>query len=89
MDKIYKDAKDLNVGSFIVYANTENNKLYKDDDLTVEVPVAIAADAFKKNKLLVVAGDVCYLAVKLEDNKVTVIDVESSVVTAKVFTAAE
>lgn len=88
MDKIYQDAKDKNVASFVVYGKAADGKLYKDADYNVEAPLAIVADAFKKRNLLILVGDVAYVPVKLDDNEVTVLDVENSVVTAKVFTAA-
>lgn len=89
MEKIFQDAKDLNVSAVVVYGKAADSKLYKDADYTEEATLKVVADAFKKSILLVVVGDVFYKPVKLEDNEVTVLDVASSVVSASVFTAAE
>lgn len=88
MDRLFQDAKDLNVSAVIAYGKAEDSKLYVDEDLTVEAKADLVADAFKRNVLVVVVGDVAYKPVKLDDNAVTVIDVASGVVTATAFTAA-
>ena len=89
MEKIFQDAKDVNVSAVIVYGKVSDGKLYKDEDLTEEAALKVVGDAFKKGILLVVVDDVFYKPVKLDDDEVTVIDVSSGTVTASVFAAAE
>lgn len=88
MDRLFQDAKDLNVSAVIAYGKAEDSKLYVDEDLTIEANANLVADAFKRNVLVIVVGDVVYKPVKLDDNAVTVIDVASGTVTATTFTAA-
>lgn len=89
MKRRYFDSKDLNIASYVVFGKADDGKLYTDAALTTQAAAAEVADAFVKNLLTVVVGDVVYKPVKLDGAKVTVIDVESSVVTATEFAAAE
>lgn len=89
MKRRYFDSKDLNIASYVVFGKTDDGKLYTDAALTTQASATEVADAFVKNLLTVVVGDVVYKPVKLDGAKVTVIDVESSIVTATEFEAAE
>lgn len=89
MKRRYFDSKDLNIASYVVFGKADDGKLYTDAALTTQAAAAEVADAFVKNLLTVVVGDVVYKPVKLDGAKVTVINVESSVVTATEFAAAE
>lgn len=87
MEKIFQDAKDLNVAARIVYGKTADGKLYLDADLTEQAPAAAVAEAFNKNVLVVKVGDASFKPVKFDDDTVTVIDVSSGTVTAVAFEA--
>ena len=89
MKRAYFDSKDLNIATFIVYGKADDGKLYIDDAFTTKASAADVADAFLKNLLTVVVGDVVYKPVKLDGAVVTVIDVENSIVSALEFAAAE
>lgn len=87
MEKVYQDAKDLNVAARVVYGKTDNGKLYLDADFTEQAPAAAVAEAFDKNVLVVKVGDASFKPVKFDTDTVTVIDVSSGIVTAVEFEA--
>lgn len=87
MEKVYQDAKDLNVAARVVYGKAADGKLYLDAELTEQAPAAAVAEAFDKNVLVVKVGDVSFKPVKFDTDTVTVVDVSSGTVTAVEFEA--
>lgn len=87
MQKIFDDAKDKNVGAFVVYGKAEDSKIYYEAAFTNQVKQADVEDAFKKGRLLVAISDgddgFNYLApFALAANKVTTASVVSTTLTA-------
>lgn len=70
--KVFDDARDKNVGSYIVYGDTTDNKLYY--DLTATTPVQVTQadveDAFNKGRLVVVTSAGAYASIAVVGNKV-------------------
>ena len=92
MQKIFDDAKDKNVGAFVVYGKAADNKIYYEAAFTTQAKQADVEDAFKKGRLLVAVPDGSdgfnYLApFALEANVVTTASVVSSTLTAAKWTA--
>ena len=85
MKRMYFDANDKNIATFVVYGDTETDKLYTDTAKTVEATTAEVEDAFMKNLLTVVVGDDTFKPVKYSGGVVTVVDYASSAVTALEF----
>ena len=65
MERLYNDAKDEHVATYVAYGKAADSKLYYDADYTTQVTQADAAEAFSKGRLLVVtaAGKVAALGV--------------------------
>lgn len=52
MDKIYQDAKDLNVATVIIYKKSAQTKAYADAACTVQLTTAELKDAFIKGAVI-------------------------------------
>lgn len=78
MNKIFEQSKDLHVANYVVYGKAADKKLYIDAAFTTQADEADVADAFTKGRLLVAVGDVSYVPVAMEDEKVTIITVTGS-----------
>lgn len=90
MKKIFDDAKDKNVATFVVYGDTTDNKLYltATGDNKVQVKQVELEDAFNKRRLLIVVGDATFVPVSIAANKVKTIDVVSNAVSLIEWAAA-
>lgn len=90
MKKIFDDAKDKNVATFVVYGDTTDNKLYltATGATKVQVTQAELEDAFNKRRLLIVVGDATFVPVSIAANKVKTIDVVSEAVALVEWAAA-
>lgn len=90
MKKIFDDAKDKNVATFVVYGDTTDNKLYltATGATKVQVKQAELEDAFNKRRLLIVVGDATFVPVSIAANKVKTIDIVSEAVALVEWTAA-
>lgn len=82
MKVIYQDSKDLHILSVVAYGNDEDNKLYNDAEFTAQMTAADAKEAFSKNLLIVKMDDKVFKPVAFIDNKVVVLDLVSSSVSA-------
>lgn len=80
MDKIFQDAKDKNVESYVVYGKAADHKLYTDSTYTAanKATQAEVEDAFRKGMLLIKVGDVYCKPVALTANKVYTATLEGS-----------
>ena len=92
MQKIFDDAKDKNVGAFVVYGKAADSKIYYEAAFTTQAKQADVEDAFLKGRLLVAVPDgndgFNYLApFALAANKVTTASVVSTTLTAVEWTA--
>lgn len=89
MKKVYDDAKDKNVASYIVYGDSTDNKLYHEATGTTKTQVTEAElnDLFTKRRLIIVSGDVAYSPVKVKDNVATCIDINSDAIVKVEFEA--
>lgn len=85
MKRLYFDANDKNIATYVVYGDTETDKLYTDAAKTVEASAAKVEDAFMKNLLTVVVGDDTFKPVKFSGGVITVIDYASSAVAVLEF----
>ncbi len=87
MEMIFQDAKDKYVTAVVVFGNAEDNKLYIDAEFETQVDQAIVEDAFNKNVLMVKVDDASFRPVKVDANKVLVVDFVSNAVKATEFLA--
>jgi hypothetical protein len=55
MEKVFQDAKDLNLCNLVAYGN--DGKLYADADHADQLTADVAKEAFEKNLLIVKVGD--------------------------------
>lgn len=53
MDRIWNDAKDMNVANFVVYGKAADSKLYYESSYTTQVKTADAEEAFEKGRLVI------------------------------------
>lgn len=65
MNRIYEDAKDLNIRKFVVYGKTADKKLYYEPEYTTQVEQADAEDAFKKGMLLIIDGSITLMPISM------------------------
>lgn len=89
MKKVYDDANDKNVASYIVYGDSTDNKLYHESTGSTKTQVTEAElnDLFTKRRLIIVSGDVVYSPVKVEGNVATCINVSSDTIVKVEFEA--
>lgn len=87
MEMIFQDAKDKYVTAVVVFGNAEDNKLYIDAEFETQVDQAIIEDAFNKNVLMVKVDGASFRPVKVDANKVLVVDFVSNAVKATEFLA--
>jgi hypothetical protein len=81
MKKIFKDAKDKNVGKYVVYGDSTDNKLYYTTDENKEqVTEEDLNDAFVRGGLVIVVGDATFVPVSVEANVAKTVDTVSSAV---------
>lgn len=86
MNKIFQDAKDKNVKSFVVFGKAADHKLYTDSTYTAanKATQAEVEDAFWKGMLLIKIGDIYCKPVALDGNKVYTATLEGSPAAATV-----
>lgn len=87
MEKVFQDAKDLNLCSLIAYGN--DDKLYADADFTDQLGVAAAKEAFEKNLLIIKAGDDAFKPVAVVGLNVVCIDLGAGDIATAVKFAAK
>lgn len=89
MKKVYDDANDKNVASYIVYGDSTDNKLYHESTGSAKTQVTEAEliDIFTKRRLIIVSGDVAFSPVKVEGNVATCVNVSSDTIVKVEFEA--
>lgn len=80
MVKVFQDAKDKNIKSFVVYGKAADHKLYTDSTYTAakKATQAEVEDSFLKGMLLIKIGDIYCKPVALDGNKVYTATLEGS-----------
>ena len=87
MERIYDQAKDVHVATYVLYAKTADKKLYLESSYTTQVTKAELEDAFKKGRLLVFDGTTYRVAVSMSGGKVKTVGTGSSAVELTEFAA--
>lgn len=88
MEKIFQDAKDLNLCNLVAYGN--DGKLYADADHADQLTADVAKEAFEKNLLIVKVDKNVFKPVAFIDGDIVCIDLGTGdVVTAVKFTTLE
>lgn len=80
MERIYDQAKDVNVATYVLYAKTADKKLYLEPSYTTKVSKAELEDAFKKGRLLIFDGTNYLVAISMHGGKVKTIGMGASAV---------
>ena len=80
MERIYDQAKDVHVASYVLYAKTADKKLYLEPSYTTKVSKAELEDAFKKGRLLIFDGTNYLVAISMHGGKVKTIGMGASAV---------
>ena len=86
MGKIFQDADDKNVKSYVFYGKAADHKIYRDAAYTAaeKATAAEVEDAFKKGMLVVIVGDAMFKPVSMSGNKVYTASLEGSPAAATV-----
>ena len=79
MERIYDQAKDVHVATYVLYAKTADKKLYL-DSYTTQVTKAELEDAFKKGRLLIFDGTNYLVAISMAGGKVKTVGMGASAV---------
>lgn len=79
MMKIFDQARDKNVATYLFYGKTADKKLYYESDYKTQVTQTDLQDAFKKGRLLVIDGTTYLAAISLAANKVSTVTKATSV----------
>lgn len=88
MEKIYDDAKDKNVATFVVYGKAADSKLYYSTAEDAEqVTQEDLTDAFLKGRIVIKVGTKVFAAVSISANKAYTVDTVSSAVALVEWTA--
>lgn len=88
MEKVFQDAKDLNLCNLVAYGN--DGKLYADADHADQLTADVAKEAFEKNLLIVKVDENVFKPVAFIDGDIVCIDLGTGdVVTAVKFTTLE
>lgn len=88
MEKVFQDAKDLNLCNLVAYGN--DGKLYADSDHADQLTADVAKEAFEKNLLIVKVDEDVFKPVAFIDGNVVCIDLGTGdVVTAVKFATLE
>lgn len=80
MERIYDQAKDVHVATYVLYAKTADKKLYLEPSYTTRVSKAELEDAFKKGRLLVFDGTNYLVAISMHGGKVKTVGMGASAV---------
>ena len=80
MVRIYDQAKDVNVATYVLYAKTADKKLYLEPSYTTKVSKAELEDAFKKGRLLVFDGTNYLVAISMHGGKIKTVGMGASAV---------
>lgn len=80
MERIYDQAKDVHVATYILYGKTADKKLYLESSYTTQVTKDALEDAFKKGRLLVFDGTNYLTAISLANGKVKTVGMGTSAV---------
>ena len=80
MERIYDQAKDVHVATYVLYAKTADKKLYRESSYTTQVTKAELEDAFKKGRLLVFDGTNYLVAISMANGKVKTVGMGASAV---------
>ena len=88
MERVFDDANDKNVASYVVYGNASDSKLY---DSTAEDAKQITqeelANFFAKGRLIVKVSTASYAVVKVAANKAYTVDLISGTVSVTEWSA--
>ena len=81
MERVFDDANDKNVASYVIYGNSTDSKLYyTSGDGAVQVSEADLADIFAKGRVIVKSGTASFAVVKVTGNKAYTVDEVSSAI---------
>lgn len=80
MERIYDQAKDVHVATYVLYAKTADKKLYLEPSYTTKVSKAELEDAFKKGRLLIFDGTNYLVAISMHGGKVKTVGMGASAV---------
>ena len=80
MERIYDQAKDIHVATYVLYAKTADKKLYLESSYTTQVTKAELEDAFKKGRLLIFDGTNYLVAISMAGGKVKTVGMGASAV---------
>lgn len=69
MDRVYQNAKDKNVETYILYGKAADGKIYYESTYTTQATQEDMLYAFKRGMLLVNDNGTLKLAVEAKDNK--------------------
>ena len=88
IERIYDDAKDKNVASFVIYGKASDSKLYYSTaEDAAQVTEADLADIFSKGRAIVKVGTKAFAVVKVDGNKAFTVDEVSNAVALVQWTA--
>lgn len=80
MNRIYLDAKDKYVGNYVLYGNSEDNKLYYESAHEHQVTEADLVDAFMKGALVIAVGAEYFAPVSISANTVNTVGAGATLV---------
>lgn len=88
MERVFDDANDKNVASYVVYGKSSDKKLYYTTAENAEqVTEADLANFFSKGRLIVKVSTASYAVVKVSANKAYTVDEVSSAIALVEWTA--
>lgn len=70
MERLYNDAKDEHVATYVVYGKAADSKIYYDAEYTTQVNKVDAEDAFLKGRLVVKTASGASVALGVTSTKV-------------------
>lgn len=80
MERIYDQAKDVHVATYVLHAKRADKKLYLESSYTTQVTKAELEDAFKKGRLLILDGPNYLVAISMVGGKVKTVGMGASAV---------
>ncbi len=81
MERVFDDANDKNVASYVVYGKASDSKLYYSSaDGADQVTEADLADIFAKGRVIIKSGTASFAVVKVAANKAYTVDEVSSAI---------
>ena len=80
MERIWDQAKDVHVATYVLYAKSADKKLYLESSYTTHVTKDELEDVFKKGRLLVYDGTNYLVAISMTAGKVKTVGMGASAV---------